>query len=75
MKKAEERRFIGVTELPDGSVQGKSSTGLTTAEFSDFCTQVEAYACTELGVTFYDLEPHDPRSVPHAAGTDAPRQH
>lgn len=53
------RKFLGVTELPDGSVQGKSSTGLTTAEFSDFCTQVEAYACTELGVTFYDLEPNE----------------
>lgn len=49
------RKFIGVTELPDGSVVGKSSTDLTTAEFSEFCTQVEAYAATELGVTFYDL--------------------
>ena len=49
------RKFIGVIELPDGSVQGKSSTDLTTAEFSDFCTRVEAYAATELGVTFYDL--------------------
>ena len=51
------RRFIGVVELPDGTVQGKSSTGLTTAEFCDFCTQVEAYAVTELGVIFYDLYP------------------
>lgn len=49
------RKFIGVIELPDGSVQGKSSTDLTTTEFSDFCTRVEAYAATELGVTFYDL--------------------
>ena len=49
------RKFIGVIELPDGSVQGKSSTDLTTAEFSDFCTRVEAYAASELGVTFYDL--------------------
>ena len=49
------RMFIGVEELPDGSVIGKSSTALTTAEFSDFCTQVEAYAASELGVTFYDL--------------------
>lgn len=51
------RKFIGVDELPDGSVIGKSSTQLTTAEFSDFCTQVEAWACSELGVVFYDLEP------------------
>ena len=49
------RQFIGVVELPDGSVQGESSTDLTTAEFSDFCTRVEAYAASELGVTFYDL--------------------
>ena len=50
------RKFIGVIELPDGSVIGKSSTKLTTAEFSEFCQMVEAYAAAELGVTFYDLE-------------------
>lgn len=50
------RQFIGVMELPDGSVQGMSSTELSTAEFSDFCTQVEAHAAQELGVTFYELE-------------------
>lgn len=49
------RMFIGVEELPDGQVVGKSSSGLTTSEFSDFCTQVEAYAASELGVRFYDL--------------------
>lgn len=49
------RMFIGIEELPNGEVIGKSSTGLTTAEFSEFCTQVEAYAASELGVTFYDL--------------------
>lgn len=49
------RQFIGVEELPDGSVIGKSSTELTTAEFAEFCQKVEAYAATELGVTFYDL--------------------
>lgn len=49
------RDFIGVIELPNGQVIGKSSADLTTAEFSLFCTQVEAFACTELGVTFYDL--------------------
>jgi hypothetical protein len=52
------RMFIGVIELPDGSVIGESSTGLTTSEFCDFSDQVEAYAATELGVVFYDLEPH-----------------
>ena len=49
------RQFIGVEELPDGSVRGKSSAKLTTAQFSEFCAQVEAYACTELSVVFYEL--------------------
>jgi len=52
------RKFIGVVELPNGEVVGQSSTGLTTAQFCEFSDQVEAYAATELGVTFYDLEPH-----------------
>lgn len=54
------RQFIGVEELPNGELVGKSSTGLDTAEFSVFCDQVEAYAATELGVTFYDLAPKEP---------------
>ena len=49
------RQFIGVVELPSGEVVGESSAKLTTAEFTLFCDQVEAYAATELGVTFYDL--------------------
>lgn len=52
------RMFIGVIELPNGQVIGKSSTALTTKEFCEFCDKVEAWAATELGVTFYDLEPH-----------------
>ena len=52
------RQFIGVIELPSGEVIGKSSADLTTAEFCEFCDQVEAYAATHLGVTFYDLETH-----------------
>lgn len=51
------RQFIGVIELPNGQVIGKSSADLTTADFSLFCTQVEAFAAAELGVTFYDLRP------------------
>ena len=43
---------------PSGEVIGKSSADLTTAEFCEFCDQVEAYAATHLGVTFYDLEAH-----------------
>lgn len=50
------RMFIGIEELPNGEVVGKSSAALSTVEFSDFCSQVEAYAASELGVTFYELE-------------------
>lgn len=50
------RMFIGFDELPNGQIIGKSSTGLTTAEFCDFCTQVESYAAQELGVRFVDFE-------------------
>lgn len=50
------RQFIGFDELPNGQIIGKSSTALTTAEFCDFCAQVEAYAAQELGVRFVDLE-------------------
>ena len=53
------RQFIGVIELPNGQLIGKSSTELDTAEFSAFCDQVEAWAATELGVTFYDLAPRE----------------
>lgn len=50
------RQFIGFHELPNGEIVGKSSTGLSTSEFSDFCSQVEAFAASELGVIFYELE-------------------
>ena len=49
------RMFIGLIELPNGQVQGMSSTKLTTQQFSEFCGQVEAYAATDLGVVFVDL--------------------
>lgn len=49
------RQFIGLIELPNGEFDGKSSADLNTAEFCEFCDKVEAYAATELGVTFYDL--------------------
>jgi hypothetical protein len=52
------QQFIGVIELPNGSVVGMSSTDLDTAEFCAFCDKVEAHAASELGVTFYDLAPH-----------------
>lgn len=52
------RQFIGVEELPNGEVIGKSSTKLTTAEFCEFCDQVEAFAVTSLNVRFIDLDNH-----------------
>lgn len=52
------KKFIGLVELPDGSVIGKSSRDLSTVEFAEFCAAVEAYAASELGVTFYDLPKH-----------------
>lgn len=52
------RMFIGVVELPNGEVVGMSSTELDTAQFCEFSDKVEAYAATELGVTFYDLQGH-----------------
>ena len=52
------RMFIGVVELPNGEVVGMSSTDLDTAQFCEFSDKVEAYAATELGVTFYDLQSH-----------------
>lgn len=50
------RMFLGVEELPDGSLRAVPSKDRDTAEFSEFCAKVEAYACSELNVTFYDLE-------------------
>lgn len=53
------RQFIGVEELPNGQVIGKSSTELNTAEFCNFSDKVEAYAATDLGVVFVDLPPRE----------------
>ena len=55
------RQFIGVIELPNGQVIGKSSTDLDTAEFCIFSDQVEAYAQTDLCVCFIDLPVRDLR--------------
>ena len=53
------RKFIGVLELPNGEVVGMSSAILGKKRFAEFCTEVEAYAATELGVFFVDLRPID----------------
>lgn len=67
------RKFVGVIELPNGEVIGQSTTKLTTKEFSEFCDRVEAWAATELGVTFYDLEPH-PQDIDSRKQVKAARQ-
>lgn len=48
------RQFIGIEELPNGQVIGKSSTKLGVRAFSEFVDKVEAFAATELGVVFED---------------------
>ena len=66
------RMFVGVIELPNGDIQGKSSADLDTADFAEFCTKVEAYACTDLGVTFYDLAPREVEQPKPARKVAAP---
>ena len=53
------RMFIGVIELPNNQCIGMSSAKLSTVEFCEFCDKVEAWAASELGVTFYDLRGYD----------------
>jgi hypothetical protein len=53
------RMFIGVEQLPNGQVVGKSSTKLSKVKFCKFSDEVEAYAIMELGVVFEDLKPHE----------------
>lgn len=42
--------FIGVEELPGGSVRGISTTSLDIGEFAEFMNKIEAYAVQELGI-------------------------
>lgn len=50
------RKFIGIEEMPDGSVRGMSSADLEIEPFAKFAQEVEAYAATELGVVFVDIK-------------------
>lgn len=52
------RTHLGVIDLPGGGKMGRSTATLTTAEFADYCDKVEAWAATELGITF--LDPSEP---------------
>jgi len=46
------RKFVGILDLPGGGMAGQSSSDLTTMEFQTFMDKVEAYAASELGVSF-----------------------
>ena len=48
------RKFIGCIDLPGGGLMAMSSTDLNTREFSEYVAKVEAWAATELGVTFVE---------------------
>lgn len=49
------RQFIGIEELPNGQVVGKSSAKLGVKAFSEFVDQVEAFAVADLGVVFDEV--------------------
>lgn len=49
------RRFIGCIDLPGGGTMAQSTTELSTKEFLDYVTQVEAWAQQELGVSLVDM--------------------
>ena len=44
------RKFIGHTELPDGSTAGISTTTSSVAEFGDYLDRIRQYAIEELGI-------------------------
>lgn len=52
------RKFIGCIDMPGGGLMAMSTTNLSTAEFAAYVEKVEAWAATELGVSFIeDIEP------------------
>ena len=50
------RKYLPV-ELPDGSVVGGSTSGLTTEQMSEFMEKIQAYAGSEWGISL--LSPED----------------
>ena len=50
------RKFIGCLDLPGGGTIGMSTTDLSTGEFKTYCDQVEAWAASELGCQFVEME-------------------
>lgn len=47
-------RFIGYTDIPGGKKKPLSTTNLSTKEFADYVTRVEAWAAQELGIVFVE---------------------
>jgi hypothetical protein len=48
------RKFVGCVDMPGGGLMAMSTTDLSTKEFADYVTKVEAWAASELGVTFLE---------------------
>lgn len=44
------RKFIGCVDLPDGSMNGISTTTLDVHGFADYITKIQHYAASELGL-------------------------
>ena len=53
---AAKRRHLGCIDLPGGGLMAMSTTDLSTSEFAEYVGRVEAWAATELGVTFEAIE-------------------
>ena len=50
------RKFIGCIDMPGGGLMAMSTTDLSTKEFAEYVNKFEAWAASELGVTFYAME-------------------
>lgn len=48
------RKFIGCLDMPGGGLMAMSTTDLSTKEFAEYVTKVEAWAASELGVQFVE---------------------
>ena len=50
------RHFLGCVDLPKGGTMGISTATLSVGEFAEYMTRVEAWATSELGVQFTELD-------------------
>lgn len=49
------RTVIGVVDLPGGRQMGESTAKLSVSEFADYVSKVQAFAVSELGVIFQEV--------------------